>query len=180
MKRILLFAATLLAAFLMPNAKADSIVFTINNPTQSVAPGGTVTFTATVSAPNTNGGTIYLNADSVNTSSPVDPGDIYVDDTDFLNNFFPLSFDPGDSITADLFTVTLPLDAPDGYYYSGTFTLQGGVDFFTADNLGTQNFSVATLVSAIPEPPANLLCLTGFAGVGLLVFKSRKYKTMGR
>jgi hypothetical protein len=68
------------------------------SPFQVGAFGSTVSFTATVSAANTNTATIFLNSDSFNVEAPLS-----VDDTGFLTNF-PLSMNPGDSVTNVLFT----------------------------------------------------------------------------
>jgi hypothetical protein len=42
---------------------ADALNLNLTNPVQSGVPGSTVSFTATVSAPSTNGAAVFLNAD---------------------------------------------------------------------------------------------------------------------
>ena len=55
-------------------AFADSITITLANPVQSAFAPSTVSFTATVDAPNTNTADIYLNGDSFNAGAHSDSG----------------------------------------------------------------------------------------------------------
>jgi hypothetical protein len=146
-------AATLL---LSRPVLADTINLSLSNPVQSGAPGSTLSFTATVSAPVTNGATVYLNADSFNVDSPLTLND----DGFFLG--FPLSLDAGDSFTGLLFTVTIPSDALAGLY-NGSFEIMGGADGGAGDSLGTVAFLV-NAESPVPEPGSFLLLGTGLAG----------------
>ena len=155
-------------------ARADNITFSLDNPSQSAASGGSVTFLATVTAPASNTSIFYLNSDAVN-ANPFDAGDAsYVDDGGFINNFLPVSFSPGYVDVNQLFTVTLPLDVPSGFVYSGTFTLQGGIDFSDYDDLATESFSVTAMNATTPEPSGLLLVGTGLAGT-LAVLRRRKF-----
>ena len=57
---LVLGAALLLAR----PASADTITLTLTNPVQSGVGGSTLSFDATVTAPGTNLGTVYLNGDN--------------------------------------------------------------------------------------------------------------------
>jgi hypothetical protein len=135
-------------------AHAATITFTLTNPNQYISLlGGSLTYGATVSAPASNTGAVFLNGDSFNVTAPVT-----LDDSDFFNKF-PLSLAPGTSFTGDLFVLTMPPNPPPGTYL-GTFTLLGGVDGNANDTLGTVNFSLTT---PIPEPSSMVLLIAGLA-----------------
>ena len=79
-----IFALFVLAATLLLSSRtfADTIGLGLNAPVQSGTAGSTVSFVATVSAPDTNGGTVFLNGDSFDVSSP-----LTLDDSGFFNDF---------------------------------------------------------------------------------------------
>ncbi len=166
MKHTLALAVmTLLVAFGLsaPAAHADSVIFTLSNPIQSVgASGGTVTYEATVSAPSTNGAAVNLNGDQFTFPLALDDSDFFV--------FWPFFLNPGDSFTGDLFTITVPAGATAGDYV-GTFSLLGGVGF-SNDVLGTETIT-ANVVAPTPEPSAFLLLGTGLTGA-VACFKKRR------
>lgn len=153
----LLFAVLLLVS---SRAFADTITLTLSDPTLSGVPGSTLDFTATISAPSTNTGTIYLNGDSFNLNSP-----LTLDDYGFYF-IFPASFDPGTSDTDVLFSINIPADAAITSYI-GSFTILGGSDGGASDVLATANFQV----NAVPEPSNVLLVATGLAGLAFVGFK---------
>ena len=85
---LLVLPAALLSS---PRAFADTISLNLTAPVQSGTAGSTVFFSATVAAPGTNAGTVFLNGDSFDVTSP-----LKLDDSGFAS--FPLSLDPGDSV----------------------------------------------------------------------------------
>jgi len=164
-RKTALSLSTLLMAILLlvsSRAFADMINLTLSNPVQSGVPGSTLSFVATVSAPNTNGGAVFLNSDSFDIDSP-----LTLDDNPFFGNF-PLSLNPGDSATDVLFTVTIPTDAAITDY-SGFFAILEGADGGVSDVLASTTFEV----NAVPEPSNVLLVATGLAGLALLGFSKR-------
>jgi len=143
----------LLAIGLMPAALADTLNFTLSPTGVGVYPGGTMTFTATVSAPNSNTGDIFLNGDSANL------GTLTVDDDDFFANA-PFFLAPGDSDTFAIFTVFVPLGTP-MTTYSGFFEILGGADGGAQNTIATAPFAV----TVTPEPSSFMLLGTGLAGL---------------
>ena len=160
---MLALAALLFAA----PAFADTLDLTLTSPIQIGTPNGTLTFEATVTAPLSNSGTVYLNGDS----SSLSLAGSFIDDTDFLTNS-PLSMDPGDTFTADLFTISLPAVIAPGTYY-GFFEILGGSDSGAQDILSTIDFQIPT-PTAVPEPGTWLLLSTGVSVLAMLVCGRRK------
>lgn len=87
------------ALLLVGPAFADTLNLSLSSAVGYGDPGSSTSFIATVDAPLTNSGTIYLNSDSFNIG-----GNLFLDDSAFLTNF-PLNMDPGTSYTGVLFTV---------------------------------------------------------------------------
>jgi hypothetical protein len=160
-----------LAATLLLSSRmfADTIDLSLNAPAQPGTAGSTVSFVATVSAPGTNGGTVFLNGDSFNLSSP-----LILDGSGFFNDF-PLSLDPGDSFSGVLFSIALPSDLAAGLY-TGSFEILGGADGDALDTLGSVDFqvNVAPTASTVPEPESLMLLAAGLPGVAFLV--QRKWR----
>jgi hypothetical protein len=157
---LLVLPAALLSS---PRAFADTISLNLTAPVQSGTAGSTVSFSATVAAPGTNAGTVFLNGDSFDVTSP-----LIFDDSGFAS--FPFSLDPGDSFSGELFSFVLPSDLSAGQYI-GSFEILGGADDGALDTLSTVNFqvNVASTVSAVPEPESLMLLAAGLPGVAVLV-----------
>ena len=162
LRRTILTLAVAAFALALP-AAADTLNFTLTSPVASAAPSGTVSFDATISAPLTNTGTLFLIGDSTTLSIP----GATLDDSPFLLNF-PLSFNPGDTFTGELFTLTLPASIAQGVY-TGFFEIQGGSDPSSQDILGTVSYSVVVT----PEPSTWLLLSTGVA-LGIITLTRRR------
>jgi hypothetical protein len=166
------FALFVLAATLLLSSRtlADTIDLSLNAPAQPVTAGSTVSYFATVSAPGTNGGTVFLNGFSFNVPSP-----LLLDDSGFFNDF-PFSLDPGDSFSGVLFTITLPLNTAAGLYPI-TFEILGGADSGAQDTIvSVQDFpvNVVPTASTVPEPESLMLLAAGLPGVAFLV--QRKWR----
>ena len=148
------------------NAGILSVSLTLTQPLVSANPGDQAPFDATVSAPLTNSGPVYLNADTFTIDSP-----LVLDDSPFIN--FPLFLNPGDSFESTLFMVTVPVGTASSLY-AGDFEIDGGAGSDASvynSYLGGAvfNVSVGTL-AAIPEP--STLALLALGG-GLLLFARR-------
>jgi PEP-CTERM motif len=166
-----MFALFVLAATLLLSSPtfADTISLSLNAPVQPGLTGSTVSFVATVLAPGTNGGTVFLNGDSFDVSSQ-----LMLDDSGFFNDF-PFSLDPGDSSSGTLFSIALPSNLAAGLY-TGSFEILGGADSDSLDTLGSVDFqvNVAPTASTVPEPESLMLLAAGLPGVALLV--QRKWR----
>lgn len=155
-RRAALALSALVLSLILPAAPAfaETLNLSLMNPTQSGAPGETLSFYATASSPSSNGSTIYLNSDSFNFSAP----GATVDDSGFFFTF-PLSLEPNDSFTGELFSVNLPPGLPQGVY-SGYFEILGGSDPSALNTIATVDFQVDR---PVPEPATWLLLATGIA-----------------
>lgn len=157
--RHLLLALAALALLLLPSvAQADPIIFTLSSSTLSGHPGATLTFQGTIL--NAGAPTVFLNGDSVTTSS----GFLTVDDTAFFNNV-PLSLNPNVGVgPVNLFSVLIDPNTPFGAYTFNFFDIIGGPDAATQNLLATQTFTV----TVVPEPATALLLATGLCLLGRL------------
>ena len=134
-------------------ARADAVLtFTPN--TLQITPGGTVEFDGTLA--NTGTTAIYLNNDVFSFLSP----DLTIDDSPFIFEG-PSSLAAGDSFTGAFIDVTADAATLSGSY-SGTYTIQGGADGDTFDDIATADFTLdAGSTSITPEPNPFLFLATG-------------------
>ena len=149
-------------------ASADIINFSLFNPPQTANPGTVLSFSATVSAPTTNGAPVFLNADSTTIDFP-----LTLDDSGFFNNF-PLSLNPGGSFTGVLFTVSVPTYVTLLDTYNGYFEIDGGADSNAGGFLASVNFQIEVVPApAVPEP-GMVLPLAGLAGMAAMVLRRKR------
>jgi hypothetical protein len=146
-------------------AQATPMSFSLASPLLTTQSGLTVTFTGTIT--ETGGTTTFLNGDSFTIAAP-----LIADDTLFFLNT-PLVFAPLQSVTAPLFTISVPAGTASGLY-PGSFSLLGGGTPATLTVLASQGFAVDVAGTGTPVPgPATLSLL--MLGIGAAcVLRSRR------
>lgn len=117
--------------------------------------GQTITFSASIT--NSSGATVFLNSDSLNIAAP-----LTADDTKFFLNT-PPAMASGQTVTAPIFDVTVPLGAPFGLY-PGSFDILGGSTPNDFAAVGTATFAV----NVVPEPATVCMLLAGAIYLGLI------------
>ncbi len=139
-------------------ARADAIL-TFAPQMLSTAAGGTVEFDGTLT--NTGLADLYLNGDQISFYF----SDMTVDDSPFIFNA-PLFLSPEGSYTGAFIDVTADAATPSGSY-SGSYTIQGGADANTFDNIATADFMV-NVGSTVPEPNPFLLIASGLVFISVV------------
>jgi hypothetical protein len=169
-KKLLIFFVAVVGLLLAGTAaKADSLTLTLNAPFQS-GPSDMFVFTGTIAYTNADsvndgGATEYLNGDSFYVDAPAT-----LDDSPFNNNA-PLSMNPGNSWSGEIFTVTTPAYINGGAnFYTGSFSIVGGESpSDDSDLLATVDFNV----QVTPEPPSwELLAMALMALLGIVRWNS--------
>ena len=168
MNRKLLLVVMLLLVLATVPAFADSLTVSLTSPPAFGEQGELLSFYATVSAPLSNSGLLYLNSDAFTITGP-----LQLDDSPFFANF-PLTLSPGQNTSALLFTVLIPAGTPAGEY-TGFFQILGGSDPFSLDEIS----NVVMFTIDVPEP-ATVLVLFVPAVFVLFVFGRRKLVPLAR
>lgn len=152
-------------------ANAD-LLFTLTPSTQSVQPGGTVTFSGILQ--NTGSTDVYINGDINPGITPL----FSVDDTKFIFNA-PASLAPGDFWSGDLFDVRVAVNASPGNLI-GEFTVLGGNDGGALDSIGTQSFTVSLPFASVPEPRGTALLGSTVLCAAFLLNRRRRQLSQSR
>jgi hypothetical protein len=158
--------------------RADSLTVQLDQSTITVPVGTTeVTFSGTITNPSAD--TVYLNADSSETSSLL----LTVDDTPFLTGA-PLFLDSGDnSGDIPLFNVFVDPSTTPGIY-TGLFSIQGGPDGGTSTDftdLVDIPFTIdLTPATSAPEPGTLLLLCCGLFVIAASHRRNRRLKVSAR
>lgn len=167
--RLLTLGVLIAAALTLVPAAHAQVTFTLAVPAQFGYPGDTIAYSGTLT--NTGTSTVYINNDSPVFNTP--PG-VSLDDSPFFS-VTPFMLTPGNSLTAELFDVSLASDAAPSTY-QGTFQILGGVDAGAADIVASYDFSVQVLPAAVPELSSTVSfgTLLMLGSLGLLVAKRKK------
>src|SRR5579883_1474585 len=152
------FASGLLLLLLLwPQSAQAQLLLNFNPAGQSGTQGTTLTFNATLE----NIGTdpifpVFLNGAEASLTG----NGLMLDTSPFFQNA-PLSLNSGETWTGDIFTVAIAPTALPGNY-TGSFTVVGGPDDMTQNDLLTQNFQVTVLpATSVPAPGALVTALVG-------------------
>jgi hypothetical protein len=132
-----------------PMARADVVDAALTESVETGNPGQTVAFYATVTNPSSTD-TVYLNGDSFSTSTPL----LTLDDGPFYANA-PLFLAPGGSSGPfEMFDVGIDPSMAPGTYSGNFFSILGGRDDATFNDLVDVPFSVKVegATAATPEP----------------------------
>jgi hypothetical protein len=162
----------IIAAVSVSAARADATL-TFTPSTLSTTPGGTVEFDGTL----TNTGTfdLYLNGDSFD----LEYSDLTVDDSPFIFSG-PMLLSAGESFSGAFIDVTADAATPSGSY-SGTYTIQGGTDANTFDDIAMEDFTIDIgAMTPISEPNPFLLLATGLAIIALVRSARRPSATLNK
>lgn len=167
------FHAVLLASLAAISAApaahaADTVTLTLSPGARTAQVGtATASYSATVTAPTSNGGDVNLNGIEFNIS----PGNNFTVDSDGFNSF-PFYLTPGETFTGPLFSVFLPVGTLPGTY-AGVIDLIGGASGDSQDILAEQPFTITATAAAVPEAAAWAMMTLGAGAVGIALRRRR-------
>jgi|SRR5579862_6723182 len=166
--RTLIFVALAIVGLgLCPQrAAASTLTITLDAPSLTGAPSTEVTFSGTIQ--NSSGSDVFLNGAGGSLSSP----ELTLDLTPFFT-LTPLSLSDGDSYVGDIFAVAISDVILPGDYF-GTFTIQGGADGSTFDDVAAADFEIQIPgppdATAVPESPSGILVGLGGLALGAMAW----------
>ena len=150
-------------------AQADPLVLTITNPSQVVAPGGTLTFAGTVTNPNAQ--PVTITTVSV-TAWPLDNPGIFVAvvSTALVPPGFVTNPVPGLTTgVGNIMSITFLANAPPGVYLGG-INIRGRLPSGIEENSGYVG-PITVTIAPVPEPTTLVLLVFGLAGVAVKLRK---------
>ena len=150
---------------LMLRTAWGGVIFNLTPSALTTSPGGTVEFTGNLT--NTGSTVVFLNGDAAGALPLI----LTLNDSPFFADAPLFLAANGGSYSGPFFDVTVdPAALPS--IYGGSFTIQGGADSSTFDNLATQDFQVT--VTATPEPTSFMLMATAWTWTGIIAVCRRR------
>jgi hypothetical protein len=171
MYKLLAFSMLATIAVLSVQETYAGVILDFTPATQSLIPSDTVEFSGTLT--NTGVANVFLNGDV----SILAYTGLSLDDSPFFINA-PLFLVPGQSYVGPFFDVTAAASALSGSY-SGSYTIQGGSDANTFDDLASQDFTL-NVGSGVPEPNYCMPCALTLTVIVALPFILSKRQKINR
>ena len=170
-------------------ARADPVVITFTNPTQTLVAGSSGSFSGSLT--NISSSPVTVSGSLINFTTIVGEfqGTLIV--LNFENAFLnlvsplsggPLTLAPGEStgvIPIFRFDLSPSFGGPSPVTFNGLFTVSQGDVFIPANQLGRASWSIMVLsnpnASAVPEPATVLLFGTSLVGMAVKLYRKRPH-----